>query len=217
MTFGLSVKLKWRKIHSGLTRSGFLHVCCFRYKRTYKIQQDVCYREVCEPTLPKRGQGRLEPLWRWWWWWWWYFLAALTHWHELSSQRDGHTDSKGLFRHILCWRFDGFLLVSSRGFGRWRKDELCCREKKTTYRPESWCVWCTWSNWLICGWVALSDCTVTCRTDVDRSTEKQIIYLFLLFVRWLIFLTQMLQVKDASSFSSFSSLCFLCKISFFAS
>uniref|UniRef100_A0A3Q3WAJ4 Sushi, nidogen and EGF-like domain-containing protein 1 n=1 Tax=Mola mola TaxID=94237 RepID=A0A3Q3WAJ4_MOLML len=24
------------------------------YKRTYKVQQDVCYREVCEPLLPKK-------------------------------------------------------------------------------------------------------------------------------------------------------------------
>lgn len=34
---------------------------CFtlrRYKRTYKVQQDVCYREVCEPLLPKKSESQ---------------------------------------------------------------------------------------------------------------------------------------------------------------
>ncbi|XP_047442765.1 sushi, nidogen and EGF-like domain-containing protein 1 isoform X2 [Mugil cephalus] len=29
-------------------------VCHYLYKRTYKVQQDVCYREICEPTPPKK-------------------------------------------------------------------------------------------------------------------------------------------------------------------
>ncbi|XP_036374730.1 sushi, nidogen and EGF-like domain-containing protein 1 [Megalops cyprinoides] len=29
-------------------------VCHYLYKRTYKVQQDVCYREICEPILPKK-------------------------------------------------------------------------------------------------------------------------------------------------------------------
>ncbi|KAM6963106.1 sushi, nidogen and EGF-like domain-containing protein 1 [Aplochiton taeniatus] len=29
-------------------------VCHYLYKRTYKVQQDVCYREICEPLLPKK-------------------------------------------------------------------------------------------------------------------------------------------------------------------
>nr|XP_054605635.1 sushi, nidogen and EGF-like domain-containing protein 1 [Nothobranchius furzeri] len=33
-------------------------VCHYLYKRTYKIQQDVCYREICEPVLPKKSQTR---------------------------------------------------------------------------------------------------------------------------------------------------------------
>ncbi|XP_053708828.1 sushi, nidogen and EGF-like domain-containing protein 1 isoform X2 [Synchiropus splendidus] len=33
-------------------------VCHYVYKRTYKVQQDVCYREVCEATLPKKSQSR---------------------------------------------------------------------------------------------------------------------------------------------------------------
>nr|XP_043900380.1 sushi, nidogen and EGF-like domain-containing protein 1 isoform X1 [Solea senegalensis] len=33
-------------------------VCHYLYKRTYKVQQDVCYREVCEPVLPKKSQTR---------------------------------------------------------------------------------------------------------------------------------------------------------------
>ncbi|XP_077390200.1 uncharacterized protein sned1 isoform X5 [Festucalex cinctus] len=33
-------------------------VCHYVYKRTYKVQQDVCYREVCESTLPKTSQVR---------------------------------------------------------------------------------------------------------------------------------------------------------------
>ncbi|XP_034035125.1 sushi, nidogen and EGF-like domain-containing protein 1 [Thalassophryne amazonica] len=31
-------------------------VCHYLYKRMYKVQQDVCYREVCEPVLPKKNQ-----------------------------------------------------------------------------------------------------------------------------------------------------------------
>nr|XP_020465574.1 sushi, nidogen and EGF-like domain-containing protein 1 isoform X2 [Monopterus albus] len=31
-------------------------VCHYLYKRTYKVQQDVCYREICEPTLPKKNR-----------------------------------------------------------------------------------------------------------------------------------------------------------------
>ncbi|XP_055363642.1 sushi, nidogen and EGF-like domain-containing protein 1 isoform X2 [Betta splendens] len=31
-------------------------VCHYLYKRTYKVQQDVCYREVCEPVLPKKSR-----------------------------------------------------------------------------------------------------------------------------------------------------------------
>uniref|UniRef100_A0AAV2KYH3 Sushi, nidogen and EGF-like domain-containing protein 1 n=1 Tax=Knipowitschia caucasica TaxID=637954 RepID=A0AAV2KYH3_KNICA len=31
-------------------------VCHYLYKRTYKVQQDVCYREICEPSLPKKSQ-----------------------------------------------------------------------------------------------------------------------------------------------------------------
>uniref|UniRef100_A0A3B4VL62 Sushi, nidogen and EGF-like domain-containing protein 1 n=1 Tax=Seriola dumerili TaxID=41447 RepID=A0A3B4VL62_SERDU len=33
-------------------------VCHYLYKRTYKVQQDVCYREICEPVLPKKSQVR---------------------------------------------------------------------------------------------------------------------------------------------------------------
>uniref|UniRef100_A0A8C2XCD3 Sushi, nidogen and EGF like domains 1 n=1 Tax=Cyclopterus lumpus TaxID=8103 RepID=A0A8C2XCD3_CYCLU len=33
-------------------------VCHYLYKRTYKVQQDVCYREICEPTPPKKSQIR---------------------------------------------------------------------------------------------------------------------------------------------------------------
>ncbi|XP_029904625.1 sushi, nidogen and EGF-like domain-containing protein 1 [Myripristis murdjan] len=33
-------------------------VCHYLYKRTYKVQQDVCYREICEPLLPKKSQIR---------------------------------------------------------------------------------------------------------------------------------------------------------------
>uniref|UniRef100_A0A8D2ZIQ1 Sushi, nidogen and EGF-like domains 1 n=1 Tax=Scophthalmus maximus TaxID=52904 RepID=A0A8D2ZIQ1_SCOMX len=33
-------------------------VCHYLYKRTYKVQQDVCYREICEPVLPKKSQTR---------------------------------------------------------------------------------------------------------------------------------------------------------------
>uniref|UniRef100_A0A3Q4H8C9 Sushi, nidogen and EGF-like domain-containing protein 1 n=1 Tax=Neolamprologus brichardi TaxID=32507 RepID=A0A3Q4H8C9_NEOBR len=29
---------------------------CHYYKRTYKVQQDVCYREICEPTPSKKSQ-----------------------------------------------------------------------------------------------------------------------------------------------------------------
>uniref|UniRef100_A0A8C6L8Y8 Sushi, nidogen and EGF like domains 1 n=1 Tax=Nothobranchius furzeri TaxID=105023 RepID=A0A8C6L8Y8_NOTFU len=35
-------------------------VCHYLYKRTYKIQQDVCYREICEPVLPKKSQSNLS-------------------------------------------------------------------------------------------------------------------------------------------------------------
>ncbi|KAG7256976.1 hypothetical protein CRUP_009955, partial [Coryphaenoides rupestris] len=27
-------------------------VCHYLYKRTYKVQQDVCFREICEPSSP---------------------------------------------------------------------------------------------------------------------------------------------------------------------
>lgn len=33
-------------------------VCHYLYRRTYKVQQDVCYREICEPSLPKKSQPR---------------------------------------------------------------------------------------------------------------------------------------------------------------
>ncbi|XP_076009719.1 sushi, nidogen and EGF-like domain-containing protein 1 [Genypterus blacodes] len=33
-------------------------VCHYLYKRIYKVQQDVCYREICEPVLPKKSQIR---------------------------------------------------------------------------------------------------------------------------------------------------------------
>ncbi|KAG9341579.1 hypothetical protein JZ751_019092 [Albula glossodonta] len=33
-------------------------VCHYLYKRTYKVQQDVCFREICEPILPKKSLGR---------------------------------------------------------------------------------------------------------------------------------------------------------------
>ncbi|XP_020488730.2 sushi, nidogen and EGF-like domain-containing protein 1 isoform X1 [Labrus bergylta] len=33
-------------------------VCHYLYKRTYKVQQDVCYREICETVLPQRNQKR---------------------------------------------------------------------------------------------------------------------------------------------------------------
>uniref|UniRef100_I3KT48 Sushi, nidogen and EGF like domains 1 n=1 Tax=Oreochromis niloticus TaxID=8128 RepID=I3KT48_ORENI len=33
-------------------------VCHYLYKRTYKVQQDVCYREICEPTPSKKSQTR---------------------------------------------------------------------------------------------------------------------------------------------------------------
>uniref|UniRef100_A0A668A7E5 Sushi, nidogen and EGF like domains 1 n=1 Tax=Myripristis murdjan TaxID=586833 RepID=A0A668A7E5_9TELE len=33
-------------------------VCHYLYKRTYKVQQDVCYREICEPLLPKKSQSK---------------------------------------------------------------------------------------------------------------------------------------------------------------
>ncbi|XP_057193170.1 sushi, nidogen and EGF-like domain-containing protein 1 isoform X5 [Triplophysa rosa] len=29
-------------------------VCHYLYKRTYKVQQDVCFREICEPLLPTK-------------------------------------------------------------------------------------------------------------------------------------------------------------------
>uniref|UniRef100_A0AAQ5Y1A3 Sushi, nidogen and EGF-like domain-containing protein 1 n=1 Tax=Amphiprion ocellaris TaxID=80972 RepID=A0AAQ5Y1A3_AMPOC len=31
-------------------------VCHYLYKRTYKVQQDVCYREICEPTVSKKNE-----------------------------------------------------------------------------------------------------------------------------------------------------------------
>ncbi|XP_019904939.2 sushi, nidogen and EGF-like domain-containing protein 1 isoform X3 [Esox lucius] len=34
-------------------------VCHYQYKRTYKVQQDVCYREICgPPLLPKKSPNR---------------------------------------------------------------------------------------------------------------------------------------------------------------
>ncbi|XP_036426286.1 sushi, nidogen and EGF-like domain-containing protein 1 [Colossoma macropomum] len=33
-------------------------VCHYLYKRTYKVQQDVCFREICEPLLPKKTPSR---------------------------------------------------------------------------------------------------------------------------------------------------------------
>uniref|UniRef100_A0A8C6TT76 Sushi, nidogen and EGF-like domain-containing protein 1 n=1 Tax=Neogobius melanostomus TaxID=47308 RepID=A0A8C6TT76_9GOBI len=33
-------------------------VCHYLYRRMYKVQQDVCYREVCEPSLPKKSQSK---------------------------------------------------------------------------------------------------------------------------------------------------------------
>lgn len=37
-------------------------VCHYLYKRTYKVQQDVCYREICEPTPSKKSQSELNNL-----------------------------------------------------------------------------------------------------------------------------------------------------------
>ncbi|KAM8874516.1 sushi, nidogen and EGF-like domain-containing protein 1 isoform 2-T2 [Spinachia spinachia] len=34
-------------------------VCHYLYKRTYKVQQDVCYREVCESTPARKSQKHL--------------------------------------------------------------------------------------------------------------------------------------------------------------
>lgn len=45
------------KHHQDVT-SKLLFFC--RYKRTYKVQQDVCYREICEPALPRRSQSRFR-------------------------------------------------------------------------------------------------------------------------------------------------------------
>uniref|UniRef100_A0AAR2LD50 Sushi, nidogen and EGF-like domains 1 n=1 Tax=Pygocentrus nattereri TaxID=42514 RepID=A0AAR2LD50_PYGNA len=33
-------------------------VCHYLYKRTYKVQQDVCFREICEPLLPKKTPSK---------------------------------------------------------------------------------------------------------------------------------------------------------------
>ncbi|XP_076872164.1 LOW QUALITY PROTEIN: sushi, nidogen and EGF-like domain-containing protein 1, partial [Brachyhypopomus gauderio] len=33
-------------------------VCHYLYKRTYKVQKDVCFREICEPILPKKPPNR---------------------------------------------------------------------------------------------------------------------------------------------------------------
>ncbi|XP_054644529.1 sushi, nidogen and EGF-like domain-containing protein 1 isoform X4 [Dunckerocampus dactyliophorus] len=33
-------------------------VCHYLYRRTYKVQQDVCYRETCQSTLPKKSLVR---------------------------------------------------------------------------------------------------------------------------------------------------------------
>ncbi|XP_060775760.1 sushi, nidogen and EGF-like domain-containing protein 1 isoform X2 [Neoarius graeffei] len=33
-------------------------VCNYLYKRTYKVQQDVCFREICEPVLNKKNSNR---------------------------------------------------------------------------------------------------------------------------------------------------------------
>uniref|UniRef100_A0A665UQD8 Sushi, nidogen and EGF-like domain-containing protein 1 n=1 Tax=Echeneis naucrates TaxID=173247 RepID=A0A665UQD8_ECHNA len=37
-------------------------VCHYLYKRTYKVQQDVCYREICEPVLPKKSQSKFNKM-----------------------------------------------------------------------------------------------------------------------------------------------------------
>uniref|UniRef100_A0AAQ5XT91 Sushi, nidogen and EGF-like domain-containing protein 1 n=1 Tax=Amphiprion ocellaris TaxID=80972 RepID=A0AAQ5XT91_AMPOC len=37
-------------------------VCHYLYKRTYKVQQDVCYREICEPTVSKKSQSEFNNL-----------------------------------------------------------------------------------------------------------------------------------------------------------
>lgn len=29
-----------------------------RYKRTYKVQQDMCFREICEPVLHKKNPSK---------------------------------------------------------------------------------------------------------------------------------------------------------------
>ncbi|XP_028650648.1 sushi, nidogen and EGF-like domain-containing protein 1 isoform X1 [Erpetoichthys calabaricus] len=31
------------------------NVCHYQYKRTYKVHQDVCYREICEPVITKKS------------------------------------------------------------------------------------------------------------------------------------------------------------------
>lgn len=48
----------WRD-HASPRRDKQLLFFC-RYKRTYKVQQDVCYREICEPALPRRSQSRFR-------------------------------------------------------------------------------------------------------------------------------------------------------------
>lgn len=52
--------------HNGSNRWACLVL--HRYKRTYKVQQDVCYREICEPMLPKKNQSESHrPSKQWWW------------------------------------------------------------------------------------------------------------------------------------------------------
>lgn len=43
-----------------LARHDKLLLCFGRYKRTYKVQQDICYREICEPALPRRSQSKFR-------------------------------------------------------------------------------------------------------------------------------------------------------------
>uniref|UniRef100_A0A3P9PLS5 Sushi, nidogen and EGF like domains 1 n=1 Tax=Poecilia reticulata TaxID=8081 RepID=A0A3P9PLS5_POERE len=35
-------------------------VCHYQYKRTYKVQQDVCYREICEPVKSQSKHNKLS-------------------------------------------------------------------------------------------------------------------------------------------------------------
>ncbi|KAG2462125.1 SNED1 protein, partial [Polypterus senegalus] len=40
------------------------NVCHYQYKRTYKVHQDVCYREICEPVITKKSPFQTFDKWR---------------------------------------------------------------------------------------------------------------------------------------------------------